>query len=144
MPYPPLGPGGRVLTGDMDPRRGLRGDDDESGITGTELVHVWERIELASCAEELQVWERRDEMAENVRMWCSGPVVDWDLVAEASGFVGTAQCRGSCNPAHWWWRHTLTDRSFQPTLLSDHKHAHDLLHDVVRAVPACAHFCYWQ
>ena len=82
-----VGPGERVLTGYMDPRRGLRGDDDESGITGTEQVHVWERHELASCAEELQVWERRDEMAENVRMWCSGPVVDWDLVAEASGFV---------------------------------------------------------
>ena len=65
--------------------RGLRGDDDESGITGAEQVHVWERHELASYAEELQVWERRDEMSENVRMWCSGPVVDWDLVEEVSG-----------------------------------------------------------
>ena len=51
----------------MDPRRGLRGRDDESGITGTEQVHVWERHELASCAEELQVWIKACQDPEEVR-----------------------------------------------------------------------------
>ena len=96
------------------------------------------------CRGVTGAWERRDEMAENVRMWCSGPVVDWDLVAKASGFVGTAQCRGSCNPAHWRWRHAFTDRAFQPTLLSDiNTHTIYLLHDVVGIVPTHAHVYYW-
>ena len=85
-----------------------------------EEVHVWEKKALAACTEELEAWEREEEEGvANTTMWCSGNIIDWNLVEETTTPSGTKQCNGSVNPGHWWWEHGTTDRKREPTLISD-------------------------
>ena len=116
-------------TGNVDVGHAQRAAAGEEVVYGHDLtqVHVWERHELAACESELLAWERaaqqRDEVTRgagsHMRMWCSGEIVDWDLLREVDAKPGTAPCLGSCNPAHWVWRHAHTDRTHEPTLLAD-------------------------
>ena len=94
-------------------------DNASSGVVGSTQVHVWERHEMAACDEELEAWERPNGQGTGPRMRCGGDVVDWDLLREIDGQPGTSPCKGSCNPAHWWWCGTMTDRSSRPVLLAD-------------------------
>ena len=97
-----------------------RSDDDGELGNGVEQVHVWEQHELAACDEELQAWERSGEGGRpQIRLWCAGGVVDWKLLEEMEENPGTSHCTGSCNPAHWQWKHPKTDVSHEPTLISD-------------------------
>ena len=114
----PVDRAGRVDVGSV-----IRGADDAHGTqgVGTEQVHVWEQHALAACEHELQAWDRAaiQGAKQSIHMWCSGAVVDWDMLREVDGTPRTVPCVGSCNPAHWTWRHTHTDRTHEPTLVSD-------------------------
>jgi hypothetical protein len=52
-------------------------------------------------------------------MWCSGDIIDWDLVNESINPPQTHQSTGSVNAAHWWWDYGITDRKQDPTLIAD-------------------------
>ena len=110
-------------SGRIDVSSPLRRTDDAQGTrgVGTEQVHVWERHALAACEQELQAWDRAATQGakRDVHMWCSGAVVDWGMLREVDGPPRTVPCLGSCNPAHWTWRHAHTDRTHEPTLISD-------------------------
>ena len=85
-----------------------------------EEVHFWEKKALAACIEELEAWEREEEEGvANTTIWCSGNIMDWDLVEETITPSGTKQCSGSVNPGNWWWEHGHTDRKQEPTLIAD-------------------------
>ena len=116
-------------TGRMDVARVKRTEDSVSGVQGSvwTQVHVWERHELAACESELMAWERAAQQNHSMergsschmRLWCSGEVVDWQMLREVDAPSRTLPCQGSCNPAHWVWRHARTDRTREPTLIAD-------------------------
>ena len=116
-------------TGRMDVARVKRTEDSVSGVQGSvwTQVHVWERHELAACESELMAWERAAQQNHSMergsschmRMWCSGEVVDGLMLKEVDAPSRTLPCQGSCNPAHWVWRHARTDRTREPTLIAD-------------------------
>ena len=52
-------------------------------------------------------------------MWCSGDIIDWDLINESLSPSRTHHSTGSVNAAHWWWDYGTTDRKQDPTLIAD-------------------------
>jgi hypothetical protein len=63
--------------------------------------------------------ERKKDEIEKEKLWCSGDIIDWELINELDTNPRKEQNKGSINPSHWWWKPNTTDRVQEPTLIAD-------------------------